>query len=254
MKTTIEINGEKYQADLSKPLDISIPMSANGPRAWYADAPLISPVINHMFTGSVALGGSVNFRNVQMNPHAHGTHTESVGHISRELNSVNQLVTSYFHIAQLITVKPETVSEDNEHNKKGDQVITAKLVESKLKNKVSALVIRTTPNPADKKHRNYSHSNFPYFTPEVMSLFAEQGIEHLLTDLPSVDREEDGGKLLAHRAFWKYPGNTRFHCSITEFIYVPDEIADGIYLLNLQFAPFENDAAPSRPLLFALGA
>ena len=32
-------------------------------------------------------------------------------------------------------------------------------------------------------------------------------------------------------------------------IYVPNEIEDGEYLLNLQIAPFESDCAPSRPLL-----
>ena len=40
--------------------------------------------------------------------------------------------------------------------------------------------------------------------------------------------------------------------TITEFIYVTNEIFDGDYLLNLQFAPFENDAAPSRPVLIRI--
>jgi kynurenine formamidase len=30
----------------------------------------------------------------------------------------------------------------------------------------------------------------------------ESGIKHLLIDLPSVDKEKDEGKLLAHKAFW----------------------------------------------------
>ncbi|MBL7942681.1 MAG: cyclase family protein, partial [Flavobacteriales bacterium] len=60
------------------------------------------------------------------------------------------------------------------------------------------------------------------------------------------------GKLLAHRAFWKYPTQTRSHCTITEFVFVPDHVADGLYLLNLQVAAFDNDAAPSRPVIYAL--
>jgi hypothetical protein len=31
---------------------------------------------------------------------------------------------------------------------------------------------------------------------------------------------------------------------------VPDDIVDGIYLLEIQMAPFENDASPSRPVLY----
>jgi hypothetical protein len=70
---------------------------------------------------------------------------------------------------------------------------------------------------------------------------------------------DDGGHLLAHRAFWKLPaGDTqsihaqRPHATITELIFVPNQIIDGAYLLNLQLAPFVSDATPSRPLLFPL--
>ncbi|MGL5889046.1 MAG: cyclase family protein, partial [Bacteroidia bacterium] len=83
-------------------------------------------------------------------------------------------------------------------------------------------------------------------------LLAEMNVEHLLLDLPSVDREVDGGALAAHKAFWNYPENTRRNCTITEFIYVPNDVFDGAYLLNLQTAPIENDATPSRPVLYRI--
>ena len=38
--------------------------------------------------------------------------------------------------------------------------------------------------------------------------------------------------------------------TITELAFVADAAADGPYLLDLQVAPFDMDAAPSRPLLF----
>ncbi len=82
----------------------------------------------------------------------------------------------------------------------------------------------------------------------------ERGIKHLLIDQPSVDKEEDGGALAAHKAFWNIPKNPELHATITELIFVPDEVEDGLYLLNLQVAPMENDAAPSRPVLFQLFA
>ena len=40
--------------------------------------------------------------------------------------------------------------------------------------------------------------------------------------------------------------------TITELIYVPSKVPDGDYLLNLQFMPINNDAAPSRPILFKI--
>ncbi|MBK8149128.1 MAG: hypothetical protein IPK58_13195 [Acidobacteria bacterium] len=97
----------------------------------------------------------------------------------------------------------------------------------------------------------------PYFTTEAMEFIAASGFRHLLVDLPSIDRIYDDGKLANHRIFWNIePGSfdanekTRVGNTVTELIFVPDDIADGVYLLNLQIAPFAADAAPSRPVLF----
>jgi hypothetical protein len=94
---------------------------------------------------------------------------------------------------------------------------------------------------------------------EAAAIFIrEKGIQHLLIDLPSVDKEHDEGKLLAHKAFWNVKDvnqvnkDARFNCTITEMIYVNEEIQDGSYLLNLQFASFENDASPSKPVLYKI--
>ena len=76
--------------------------------------------------------------------------------------------------------------------------------------------------------------------------------------MPSVDREEDEGKLLAHKAFWNVKNvnnlndDARLNCTITEMIFVEDTIQDGSYILNLQIASFENDASPSKPILFKI--
>jgi hypothetical protein len=80
----------------------------------------------------------------------------------------------------------------------------------------------------------------------------------LLIDLPSVDREQDGGELLAHKAFWNVTdinnlnSDARHNATITEMVYIPDTVADGTYLLNLQIASFENDASPSKPILYKI--
>ncbi len=110
--------------ETSKPLDISIPMVASNDNlsAWYVDPPVIEPVRANGFLGSVKEGGTVNFRNIFFNPHAHGTHTECLGHITSEVHSVNGLAANLFYTAELITVDPEIlINEDGLE----DRVITA---------------------------------------------------------------------------------------------------------------------------------
>lgn len=247
MIISVKIANRTLSADLSLPLDISIPLR-HGPgnvNAWYVDSPRIEPHREGDYSGSVREGGSTNFNDIYFNPHAHGTHTECLGHITPEGQSVNQILDKYFFYAMLITIAPEKTG--------GDFVISKKQLERVFEQEApEALVIRTLPNTREKLSRHYSHTNPPYITEEAMQFLVGKGIQHLLVDLPSVDREKDGGKLLAHKAFWGIEGTLRPGCTITEFIYVPHRIGDGMYLLNLQVAPFENDASPSRPVLYKL--
>jgi len=211
-------------------------------------------VRTEQFTGSVAEGGSVNFRDIHFNPHGHGTHTESVGHINQEVTSVNAALKQYFFLAKLITIEPKTLtSSESEFRQVGDRIITKKQIEISLQNiEAEALILRTLPNSEAKKSMQYSGTNPAYLEPACLRLIRAKGIKHLLLDLPSVDREIDGGKLDAHREFWFSDHEENEECTITEMVYVEDKIDDGSYLLNLQTAPFENDATPSRPVLFKL--
>jgi len=246
MIASIQLEKRKIQIDLSKGIDISTPLRAEEGQvsAWYVDPIQIEPVRAEGFVGSVKEGGSVNFRNILFNPHGHGTHTECVGHITTEVYSVNEHIREYFMMAQLISVEPEKIEDD--------LVITKDQIIPHLIENTSALVLRTLPNSADKLKRNYSGTIPAYLSDELLVALREAGIRHLLLDLPSVDREVDGGALLGHRAFWNLNGDIRMNASITEMVYVPSEVKDGEYFLNLQFPSFENDASPSRPLLFAL--
>ena len=135
----------------------------------------------------------------------------------------------------------------------GDQVITLQQVQALLsEQKSEAIVIRTIPNDEEKKNRQYSFTNPPYVENSVMPFLIQQGIKHFLIDLPSVDKEQDDGKLLAHKAFWEYPEQNDKGRTITEFIFVPNEVTDGWYFMNLQVANFVNDAGPSRPVLYPI--
>lgn len=245
MLAKIEYKAREYQIDLSKPLDISIPLrgETSNVNAWYLDHPKIEP---HQEGGSVAKvseGAAINFNDIWFNPHAHGTHTECVGHITEEFHSINTHLNHYFFAAELLTIAPEKQGSDF--------VISKKQLEYVLgQGRRDAIVIRTLPNTKAKLSRQYSHTNPPYMLEEAAKFLCEIGVQHLLIDLPSVDKEKDNGELLAHKAFWNFNGAPRKSATITELVFVPNHIQDGKYFLNLQVAPFVNDASPSRPVLF----
>lgn len=247
MIAAIHHNSKILQIDLSKPLDISIPLRASkeNVNAWYLGEPKIEPVKMGDWVGSISEGADVNFNDIHFNPHAHGTHTECIGHITEEFHSINKNLKQFFFTAELISVAPEKLFKDT--------IISKNQVEHLLNDKKpEALVIRTMPNTKEKNNRHYSETNWTYLTEEAIVFIREKGIQHLLIDLPSVDREHDGGKLLSHKAFWNFDGNRRMDCTITELIYVRNKIIDGSYILNLQIAPFENDATPSKPILYKI--
>ena len=247
MLTTIEYNSRKLKIDLSQPLDISMPIKAGNSNvnAWYIGPPKIEPEVFDGDIISVDKGASVNFNTITFNPHAHGTHTETVGHITEEKYSINKHLKQFFFLAEVISVAPEKMMKD--------KVISAKQIQFALGNKKrDAVIVRTMPNMKDKKSKQYSNSNWTYFKEDAIKLLVKKGVKHLLIDLPSIDREEDGGELRAHNAFWNTKGKLRLDATITEFIYVPNKIEDGCYMLNLQIAPFENDATPSKPILYKI--
>jgi arylformamidase len=247
-------NRNKYCADLTAGRDLTIRVSPEGPRAWYVPRVRISPVLNQHFTGSVAFGGQVNFNDIFFNPHGHGTHTETMGHITKHSVPIAE-VNTFFFPAQLITVTPEICQAQQGTSQIGDHIITAHQIRMALNVHSfapEAVLLRTMPNAISKLHRNYSNTNFPYLESAAAAYMADHQVNHLLVDIPSVDREEDGGKLAAHHHFWKNGDASRSHCTITEMIFIPDDVADGNYLVQIVPAAFENDAAPSRILIYPL--
>lgn len=247
MIATVFHKGREFKVDFFQPIDISIPLHTGKDcvSAWYVQPMQLEPVVMGDWIGDVNKGAGVNFRNVIFNPHGNGTHTECVGHISKEFYTINKNLKRFLFIAELITVLPEEL--DN-----GDHVITRKALELQLSDvkPPEALVIRTLSNGLNKLGFQYSNTNPPYIQKEAITFLNEIGVEHLLFDLPSIDREQDEGKLAAHHEFWNYPAAPHMHKTITEMIYVPNDVYDGTYLLNLQIAPFENDASPSKPVLY----
>lgn len=265
MLSTLQFNGRTITFDPLGPIDISIPLDFHGqqPNAYGVEAATANACEAGDLVGDTRRGGSCNFEQVTLIPHCNGTHTECVGHITHERISVRDCLKEVFLNAALISIDPEPAERTSETYAvpfgADDRIITANALRSAVKvDGVDALIIRTFPN-AGKASRRYIDDIPPYFTTEAMEFMVESGIRHLLVDLPSIDRLFDEGRLSNHRIFWNVePGSfettesSRIYSTITELILVPDSVPDGVYLLNLQIAPFASDAAPSRPVLFPI--
>jgi arylformamidase len=247
MKITTHWQQKNWVIDLNLPIDLSLALESgnNNPNAFHIPAPRFEPIVVGDFVGSVMKGSGANCENLFINAHGNGTHTECVGHIMPERFTIHQSLSKFHYIAQLRSfplVQTET----------GDSMVMLPEEDNWLHPQVEALIIRTLPNGMDKKTQQYSGNNPAYLAPDLCKYLAENGIEHILVDLPSVDREEDGGAMLAHKAFWNYPSNPRNTATISEMIFVPNEIGDGIYFLNIQIASLCSDASPSKPVIYAM--
>ncbi len=246
MIAAIYRNGLTFTTDLKAPIDISI--AIGDVRCYYAPAVNALPVEIGDFIGSVKMGSSVNYFQLTSCPHGQGTHTECIGHITEQNQSINQ-VNKEFHFVGML-VSASVTKQQN-----GDLVVMKDDIEKSFLKKpidVDACIIRTIPNAKEKIGKDYSGTNPPYLDVEVIKFLKANGIRHLLVDLPSVDKEVDGGALVCHRTFWDSEISQDSKSTITELVYIPEAVVDGLYLINLQVSPLEMDAAPSRPLLYKL--
>jgi kynurenine formamidase len=261
-------HGRRWQADLSSPVDLAIPLQFPGPQPrFFADRPaLAEPMQVGTWSGAIASGASCNCGVYTLAPHCHGTHTECVGHLTADAMQVGNLTPVAPALALLVTVRPERlgVAADVPAGRcdATDLVLSraslAAAAASWTGDPWTALVVRTLPNDPAKRQRAYEGAcPAPYITPAAMRWIVERDVESLVVDLPSLDRADDGGVLAAHRLFWGLPPGARDagearrgRALVTELAYVPDSVRDGLYLLELHVPAFGADAAPSRPVLY----
>lgn len=245
MKIQADLGGKLFESDLSKPLSISIPIGKTvNPNCYGTNPVLIEPVRSGEFIGSIEQGAAVNHKQITIAPHGNGTHTECSGHVFDNGLTIDKAVQTYNCPAQVISIAP-IISGDN-------RFISEEQIDFTMINPhVRALAIRTMPNTDDKLTRSYSGTNPPFIAESAMKKIVDNEIDHLIVDLPSVDPEIDNGRLKAHRIYWE--GNRREkECTITELAYIPNDIKDGLYLLNLQVLRIQLDASPSNPILYPL--
>lgn len=272
MQFHFQIGSRRVWADLGQPISIAIRQSFAQDQVNHFGVDVASrqPIRASGFVGATRFGGSCNVDQISIIPHCNGTHVEHVGHIVDEVTGATLSQVPALMSAALITVKPTDAGDSvHEHYRPlldaADRVILAETLQKAAQQislgafEVPALIVRTLPNDNRKlSHRYGVDFDPPFFTIEAMHWILDRRFEHLLVDFPSLDRMHDDGLLTNHHLFWNVPEQTHrlaadssVSRSITEMVFVPDEVSDGHYLLNLQFPDWATDAAPARPLLFA---
>jgi arylformamidase len=268
MHASIVLGGRELRIDLAQPLDLGIPLDFHGAQPRHFAAPAASATALQVgdFRGAVSSGASCNCEVVTLVPHCNGTHTECVGHLTRERVDAWRVVPAGLVPALLVSVTPEAAALEGSDPAPAalDRLVTRRALERawpRAPFEARALIVRTLPNGIAKRTRDYSGTTPPYLSREAAQLLVERGILHLVVDLPSLDREHDEGRLSAHRLFFGLPPGVsdlaaaaRPDATVTELAYIPDVAADGAFLLELQVPALGGDAVPSRPLLYALGA
>ena len=302
------IGGFLFRADMSTGIDASISTSPYDsehlqPSAFGLPFACAAPFTSGDFTASVDSGASINCSVISsLCAHSNGTHTECIGHVLPGRVTLGGLarVTGYppggLIPAILLSVRPETLGDSGDEYAPGnssDRVISFHSISRALDALASGLTamhggngafagvphallaagggvcLRTIPNTLLKRSARWSRAAAPYITPAALSLLLALGARHIAVDLPSLDREDDGGELLSHRMWWSLPQrgepsgalpNTIVAIAasngakrlVTELAFFPDTCEDGIYLLNIAVAPIDMDAAPSRLTLHTL--
>ena len=266
----LHIDGVALLADLAAGASLARVLDFVGPQLrCFGAAPASSkPLAVGEFSGRVDRGASCNASVLSLTPHANGTHTEGIGHLTVERVDVQGLIPRRLLLATLLTIEPELAGDSAEGSspapRADDLLMTRGAIERAWPAPpapglaASAAVIRTLPNERDKFSEQRAASA-PFLSREAVSWLVGQGIEHLVLDVPSADRSSDGGELTAHRIFFGLPAGSgsmpeaqRPRSTITELAFVDDSLADGWYFLSLQSPAICGDAVPSRPVLFPL--
>lgn len=271
MKLLTKISGKNYFIDSENATSIAIALKFDGeqPNHFGAGIATRSPLSGGDFIGDTTQGGSCNVDSITLVPHCNGTHTETIHHVVDQKVFVGSMLSNSLSSCLLASIKPQIASnvpaESYIPTLAADDVIVSKKVLQEalgdsIASEIGALVIRTLPNEANKLSSQYGDQNQPvFFTQEAMHWISQSNIKHLLVDFPSLDKMYDEGHLNNHHIFWNIEPDShqlseqcKIERTVTEMVFVPDTLKDGLYCLNLQLPAFELDAAPSRPLLYPL--
>ena len=254
MIAEITHHGRTFRVDLSKPIDLSLPLrdGEGQVRAWCVD-----PVTHgtgaqrrhHLRREGRRTG---EFPHDHLQPaRARHAHRERWPHQSREIHPVGEQLKRYFFTAQVVSLLPEERRAPDAN--RTDLVITLEQLRNVVDERPpEALVIRTLPNDEGGPEGLERHQP---------TLPAKHGLclaaQHR-REAPAAGPAQRGprrGWWCAGRAprllgFPEHRGPGTHHQR--DAPRAGRRCATASYLLELQLPHFMNDAAPSRPVLYAL--
>ena len=265
MKLAFSVLDQRWQADEQASVDATLAFdpTLSAGRAFGLRATSVEAVeIGGGRTLRVSEGAAVDCADIALNPHGGGTHVECVGHIVADRWTLSDVALPGMLAATLLDVGVETLQDSGEHaggrGAPTDRVITARSLQQAFANVGEAgfdqaIAIRTDVATALPAHADWSGSNPPYPTAEAMRWLSSLPAQLLVLDLPSLDREDDGGTTPNHRAWWGLGDGARRLEGVrwrarlvVELARFPLQAVAGPWLLRVDVAPIASDAAPAR--------
>ena len=214
-------------------------------------------------------GASVNCDGLHLHPHGDGCHAESVAHVlpaddARALAGRAMLAaTPPLLCGLLLDVATEPLGATGERyaglHDAADRVLARRALERAWQDAravaldlpVEALLLRVYRPPLAESF-DFSGSAAPYPTAEALDLLVGLGARWLIVDLPSIDREDDGGSTPNHRRWWGLDGGDGHALDgppalrgIVELARFPAALPAGPVAVALGLAPIESDAVPA---------
>lgn len=273
--TFVDARGGRWSSSADALLDASLPILPDGatPRAFGLPAATEAPVpIGGGRVLRVRAGASVNCDGLHLHPHGDGSHLECAAHILAEDDpraaaaKATLAAASPLWCGLLVDVRAVPLGESGETyagtHAPDDAVISAAALAPALTAarargpglRYDALILRVQAAPVEDDV-DFSGRNPPYPTDQAATLLAAEDARLLVLDLPSLDREDDGGTTPNHRAWWGLgPGRSaRLDRLVFELARLPAGLDPGPVAVHLGAAPLRSDAVPASLRVAALG-
>ena len=214
-------------------------------------------------------GASCNCEVITLTPHCNGTHTECVGHLTRERARRQGVIPRRLLLAVLLTSSrssPATARESSDPAPRADDLLITRgaLERAWPAPPAPRLQARARdPHAAQRaptsRTRDYAPRRRRTCRARRRSWLVERGIVHLVSMCPRSTAAAMGAgsprtasSSACRRGAARSLEAAAARSTITELAFVPDALADGWYLLSLQVPALGGDAVPCRPLLYPL--
>lgn len=226
--------------DLSDSIDISLPISPDLPISAFGMQAAQERVLLEPKTDEPK---GCRCSQLTIIPHVHTTHFETAQHYGDQKVSSLMIARSIPPLLTCLTIHVEWTPAGpikfSTPNVRNGNVAAVLLCSGWIKHQIQ------------QKAYDWTGFNPPYVSVEMMEQIqrAFPRIRLLLLDLPSVDPEDDGGRLLAHRAFLKQENRGLIEMCLVDRQLIQDNT---IYALFPNIAAIDTDGIPCRPILYRL--